>query len=211
MKVFGSVNRLSPLLVLLAGYPCSALNALKLNDLSRMLMLQPIQGQEIKAFEAFRSVPGASDFAAGVLCERKMARQWSNAVFALGAIGDQTAKAALETFLRAASDPLSGTRRLSPTMFDAKVDSLFALGYMAVHSPDPAVRSDAKLFLDKVSGLTSTFWREIEWDSPYHATRQARDAYLVGKVRLVMTAVRKQTQPPPVADSASAVLAHNNK
>ena len=83
-------------------------------------------------------------------------------------------------------DILTGTSRISATTFNAKVDSLFAFGYMALHSPDPRVRAESERFLDSASGLSAPIWREIKWESPYHATESARNSYMVGKVRLVM-------------------------
>lgn len=197
----------TPLLTILIAYPSKAVTPLSLQDLADRLATRPVSGQSLKAFEDFRNVPGASDFAAAVLSEKAKAAQWSNAVFALGAIGDRRAKETLETFLRYPIDPLTGTHRLNSVTFGAKVDSLFAFGYMAVHSPDARVKSEAKLFLDLANGPTATLWREIQWDSPYHSTKAARNAYMVSKVRLVMNAVDAQSAPQVVAGKQSAALA----
>jgi hypothetical protein len=195
MKKSRYLIALATLLAILAAHPsrAGALKPLTLKDLEALIAQQPIEGQPLSPFEAFQQVPGASEFAADVLTQKTKAAQWSNAVFALGAIGDRKAQETLDSFLRDASDPLTGTTKLSPTMFNAKVDSLFAFGYMALHSPDQQVKSTAKRFLDEAAAPSAKLWQGIQWESPYHATKTARNAYLVSKVRLVMSAIATQS------------------
>jgi len=179
-----------------------------LKDLAVLLAARPVEGQPISVFEQFQSVSGASEFAAAVLCDKDSAQQWSNAIYALGAIGDQKAKASLEKFIRDPKDPLTG----KPLTFNAKIDTLFAIGYMALHSPDEHVKAGSKLFLDRANGVSAELWREIQWESPYHATNEARNAYLASKVRAVIRAMATQneatTPPQPPALASRKVAAH---
>ena len=66
---------------------------------------------------------------------------------------------------------------------------------MALHSPNQQIKAEAKKFLDDAAGTSAALWREIQWKSPYHTTRTARNAYLVSKVRLVMSAIAAQDGP----------------
>jgi hypothetical protein len=172
-------------------------NLKSLKAFEGLLAARPAEGQPIERFEAFRDVDGAAALAAGILTDKTRAAQWSNAVFALGAIGDDAAETALEEFIKTPVDPLSTTTRLHPITFEAKVDSFFALGYLIVHAPEKNRNAKARAwkFLDEGTGISGPLYQKIHWQSPRHASQPARDAYLVTKVQLVMKAVRQQQGP----------------
>jgi len=161
-------------------------------DFAVLLESHPAEGQPLSKFEEFQHVAGVRELAVGILHERAKARDWSNVVFALGAIGDQGAQDEIESFLLDPVDPLTGTSQLTSVTFEAKVDCIFAFGYMAVHSPDQRVRFEARKFLDAANATSAEVWRRVQWISPYQATPEARNKYLVSKVRVVMNALAGQ-------------------
>jgi hypothetical protein len=174
--------------------------AASLSELRVLLDSKPVEGIPLETFRCYQHVDGAATVAKEILADNGRSSSWSNAVFALGAIGGAEAYEALENFLRRPTDPLTGSRKLSPLTFDVKVDTLFGFGYMVLHSPDVSRR--AQQFLDLASSPRSQVWRGMEWESPYHVDLSARNDYLASKVRLINRTIRDQSSVR--ADGATA-------
>jgi FG-GAP-like repeat len=94
---------------------------------------------------------------------------WSNIALTLGFIGDQRAADALIAFLAA-----GGSQRLSRAHYNAKVASLFALGYLVNRTKSPRALTYLRESVDPA------VWRSrgIAWTSPLNPSADERDLHL---------------------------------
>jgi hypothetical protein len=129
-----------------------------------------------------------SPYFARMLQDPARISDWSDTVCALSIIGDRTAYDALEKFLYTRASPGHGP--LPSMEFTTKIETIYALGYIALRSPDNAVKLDAEEMLRKHQSTKS--WGAVKWDSPDHARPEARDAYLTGKARFILKAVESK-------------------
>lgn len=165
---------------------------LSLRQLEMLIASRQAEGIPLEKFLPFQQVEGSSEFASKILLDPYRAAEWSNAVYALGAIGDERAFTSLVGFFKAPIDPITETNKLSRLTFNAKIDVLFALGYSVLHAPTPVVRTSARRLLDESTSTSAELWRDLEWTSPDHDVVVARNAYLASKVRLINRTLAQQ-------------------
>lgn len=161
------------------------------SELRDLITSTAAEGLPLKLFRRFQTVPGAAETAMSYL-NPSMVRTpatWSNAIYALGAIGDAASYDRIVKFLKEPVDPLTKESKLSYAVFEAKVDALFAVGDVAGYSRIGSVRQRALDLLDGAASADSNFWKQLTWESPMQASPAARNAYLAGKVRLIKQAL----------------------
>jgi hypothetical protein len=128
---------------------------------------------------------------------------WSNIVFVLGMLGNERAVAPLISFIER-----NPTEKLDYSEYDAKVNAVFALGYLI----NKNANRDAMAYLEE--GLDPSTWsnRGITWSAPDEATELQRNRELSRAAIIALglsgnrageQALRELARPAPTA-AASA-------
>ncbi len=81
---------------------------------------------------------------------------------------------------------------ICPAAFQAKVDSLHAIGYTVLSATKPEVRRLADQFLDSLMSPECTTWMQLAWSSPIHKSQEQRNLYLANRASQISAMVRER-------------------